>query len=299
MEPNAKVKRRWLIGAGAAALVSAGAGAVWWWRRRQPPGILNAALVQGDLPLADPDSKLWRKGDDQRVPLLAQKIALPWLAQPTIKDFTVRALYNGKQLGFLLEWTDDRVHELENIVNFRDAVAAMLPLNPAGDLPPVFMGMQGRPVYILQWKASWQKDQDQGFQDTEKSFPNMYNDVYPGHPTLEQLGLKGDVVKQFYPGLYANNPLSRQTRASPVEELLAEGFSTLTSLPEQRAMGRGVYAKGRWKVAMGVPAEGANLPALKAGQSSPAAFAIWDGGKQQRGGRKHYANWIQLNLPGG
>lgn len=299
MELSTKVKRRSLIAAGVGALAALAGGAVVLLRRPAQPGVLDASLVRGELPLTDPDNKAWQKADSLAVQLLPQQMFYPKLKQATLQQITVRALFNGKQLGVLVEWADEKADDVESIVTFRDAVAAMLPMQPAGDRPPVFMGMAGKPVYIMQWKASWQKDVDQGFQGVEKAYPRWFNDVYPGHPTLEALGLKGDAVKSYYPGLAAGNPLSQQKRTSPVEELIAEGFGTLTSLPQQRALGRGIYANGRWKVSLGMPAAEQDVPVLKPGSSVPVAFAVWDGGKRQVGGRKHYADWVQVNLPGG
>ena len=298
MDLYSRISRRWLIGVGVAALAAVGAGAAWAFRWRRPPGVMEAGSVSGDLPLLEPESKLWRKGDDLVVPLLAQQMAFPRLKAATIKDLTLRALFNGKELGFLLEWGDEKADDLESIVAFRDAAAVMLPMQSHGERPPVFMGMGGKPVYILQWKASWQKDIDQGFQDVEKSYPNWSNDVYPGHPALERYGMTGEAVTPFYPGLASGNPLSQQKRISPVEEMVAEGFGTLTTRPQQQALGRGVYTKGRWKVTVGVPM-GEGRPALQPGQQFPVAFAVWDGGRRQVGGRKHFADWIQVTLPGG
>lgn len=299
MELNTKVKRRSLVAAGIGALAALGAGTAMLLRRPGTPGVLQAGRVQGELPLNDPEHKAWKSADSLAVRLLPQQMFYPRLQQATLQEMSVRALFNGQQLGFLIEWGDDKPDDLESIVTFRDAVAVMLPMNPAAERPPVFMGMAGKPVYILQWKASWQRDVDRGFQDVEQSYPRWFNDVYPGHPDLERLGMTAEAARAFYPGLAAGNILSRQQRTSPVEELVAEGYGTLTTLPVQRALGRGVSARGKWKVSLGTPAAGEDVPALKPGSSVPVAFAVWDGGKQQRGGRKHFADWIQVSLPGG
>lgn len=300
-----KVSRRAVVAAGAGALLAAAAAGTWLVKRSQgtPAKALKAARVKGDLPVTDPDSAMWKQAPKFLVQVTPQRMTSPWLQEATLDHIFVRALFNGQQLGFLLEWGDEKPDPLEAVDTFRDAVAVMLPMFPDPDpakLPPIIMGAAGKPVYILHWKASWQKDIDEGFQGVEKSFANWFNDVYPGHPDLERLGMDQEAAKVFYPGLAAGNLLSQRQRTTPVEELVAEQFGTLTPLPEQRAQGRGVFAGGRWKVSIGVPAAGADVPTLKPGQTVPVAFAVWDGAHQQRGSRKHHIpDWIPLSLPGG
>ena len=79
---------------------------------------------------------------------------------------------------------------------------------------------------------------------------------------------------------------------------MAEGFGSLTVLPQQRADGKGVWADGRWRVVITRPlADGdAYSPSLKPDDETLAAFAVWDGGSREVGSRKAWANWVQLKL---
>jgi DMSO reductase family type II enzyme heme b subunit len=109
--------------------------------------------------------------------------------------------------------------------------------------------------------------------------------------------LPPETAALYWVGRAAGNPLSLATRETPVEQVVAEGFGTTTHLPSTAARGRGTNEDGRWRVALGVPLEreGAGEP-LQPGQTWHAAFAVWLGDRQNRGGRKHYANWIPLHL---
>lgn len=297
MELKTKLNRRSLIAAGATALVALGAGISWKLGRSGPKTSVRAGQVTGELPVSDPASALWNRARGLKVPLLNQTMFYPRLWQATIPQVEIRALTNGEQVAFRAEWGDEAANDLESIVTFRDALAVMLPLDPAAERPPIFMGSLGKPVYILQWKASWQRDLAKGFQGVEQSYPNWFNDLYPGHPTWEKLGMSQEDALPFYPGLAVGNSISQQKRTSPVEELVAEGYGTLTTLGEQRAGGGGVMSKGKWQVSLGLPAAGDDVPVLKAGMALPVAFAVWDGGGRQVGGRKHYSDWITVELP--
>lgn len=300
MQLKTQLNRRSVIAAGATALVALGASAAWWFGRdTAPKTAVKAKLVKGELPSTDPESKLWNSAERLKVPLLAQTMYYPRLWKATIPSVDVRVLTDGTRLSLLIEWGDAKQNDLESITAFRDAVAVMLPLNPEAERPPIFMGQAGKPVYVMQWKASWQKDMEQGFQGVEKSYPQWFNDVYPGHPTFQKLGQTEEAARQFYPGLALGNPMSTQDRKTCVEEMVAEGYGTLTSLAEQRAVGKASFAGGGWKVAVGMPGPGTDVPALKAGLAVPVAFAVWDGGERQVGGRKHHSDWITVTMPGG
>ncbi len=255
---------------------------------------VKAARVREPLPFDDPESDLWDEAEMSRIALNPQQMALPNLGAVTIETIDVRALYDGRTSAFLLEWDDEKADDLESVTRFRDAAAVMIPMELKGEPPIITMGAAGRPVYIIQWKASWQRDVDEGFQGVEASYPRWFNDVYPGHEVLVSQGMDSEAAQAFYPGLAVGNSLSKQSRRSPVEELIAEGFGSLTTLESQKAKGRGVHDGGRWKVSLGPSAV---APSLGSGTTVPVAFALWDGGRRQVGARKHYVGWSDLIIP--
>lgn len=293
------IGRRGLIAGGAVVVAAAAAaGAVKVLGGGEPrTGSIDARRVEPPLPADDPDDERWDGAPVTRAAMQPQQQAPPFLHTPTIATLDVRALFDGTTLAFLLEWDDAADDHIEHMAAFRDAAAVMIPLDGGAQPPPITMGSNDRPVYIAQWKASWQHDVDEGFQDVDRAFPRWFNDVYPGHETLAALGMDGTAAETFYPGLAAGNPMSDQARRSPVEELVAVGFGTLTTRAEQHARGRGVHRDGRWRVAIGVSMDGDDAPALRGASLVPVAFALWDGGAQQVGSRKHFAGWLDCYVP--
>src|SRR3990172_4701383 len=57
-----------------------------------------------EIPL-EPAAKLWRKNPPARIPLKAQDLSEPY-GGGSIKAVTIRAIHNGRELAFLLEWVD-------------------------------------------------------------------------------------------------------------------------------------------------------------------------------------------------
>jgi hypothetical protein len=286
-------------GAAAGGFVVGGAGvtavAVAVENEKSKPPIEGAPIVapyvDGEVPRTDPGADIWNRAQRTRVPLSPQQIAPPFLDEPGVAELDVRALHNGSDVALLLEWDDDTVDDLDGIRRYHDAVAVQLPTR-AGATAPLTMGAPGNPVHILQWRATWQRDIDTGGKTgVDQIYPEVVHDVMPDDV------LPPETAQLYWVGREAGNPLSLATRSTPVEEVVAEGFGSVTHLPRQTANGHGNNEEGRWHVVVALPAERKNVgDALSPGTSWPVAFAVWLGSEENRGGRKHIANWQTLVL---
>ena len=101
----------------------------------------------------------------------------------------------------------------------------------------------------------------------------------------------------FNPGIATGNILSDNTmRASAVEDLNAEGFSTLTTQAQQDVMGEGNWRNNRWAVVFkrALSTGDSNDSQFK-GSKTPMAIAIWDGGNKERNGQKAVTQWNTLH----
>ena len=295
-----KVTRKDVVlygGVAAGAVVAAGAGvagiAAAIERRKQSPVAVGVPIVarrfQGSIPLENPDAKAWRNADRVLVPLAAQQLVPPVLEKAAVAELRVRALANASQVAFLLEWDDDDLDDLDGIRRYHDAVAVQLPAR-AGAPPAITMGAPGSPVHILQWRATWQRDIDSdGKTGVDQIYPEVVHDVMPDDV------LPRDVAQLYWVGREAGNPLSQMFRTTPVEEVVAEGFGSVTHLLDQTANGHGLHEDGRWRVTIALPVDRAGVgDPLVPGSSWPIAFAVWLGSQENRGGRKHFADWQTL-----
>ncbi|MFN8122936.1 MAG: ethylbenzene dehydrogenase-related protein [Thermoleophilia bacterium] len=243
-----------------------------------------------EVPLDNPRAGAWVGDGETVLPLVAQQLAVPKLAEANVPDIRVAALHDGITLALRLSWEQGLPNELSGISRFQDAVAVMLPaVGPAE--PPVTMGAAGKPVHILQWRASWQRDVELGrSQGVVDEFPNVVRDLDPGDILPPEQALL------YTAGRAAGNLMSAAKRTTPVEEVVAEGFGSTTSLEQQRAGGAAVHAEGRWWTVISLPmSRGGGLAPITAGGTWPVAFAVWSGGDaRNRGGRKHYAAWTPM-----
>ncbi len=294
-EETTITRRDALLAAGTIGAVGAGAlgvaGVIGLASADEPTGEpeLVAAFATGGVPADDPAAAAWDDAPEAVIPVQAQQIAPPVLPYAGLLGLRARALHDGETVAFRLQWNDEVVDDLDAVYRFHDAVAVMLPMSP-GAPPAITMGTKGAPTHILQWRATWERDLA-GKTGVDQIYPRVVHDVMPDDV------LPPETAALYWVGRSVGNPLSQTERTTPIEQIVAEGFGTTTHLPRTDAKGRGVNDGSTWTVALGFPAnrEGIGAP-LEPGSTWSIAFAVWLGHQANRGGRKHYADWVKFTL---
>ena len=157
------------------------AGTVGRYRSPGPPEpgtALAVPYVDGDIPLDGGDWD-WRRRRGTLVALGPQQVAPPFLREAGLDAVEARALHNGHELAFCLEWDDPEQDDLDGIQRFHDAVAVQLPA-AEGAQPPITMGGPDAPVHILQWRASWERDLEDGRTGARDLYPRIQPDPRRG-----------------------------------------------------------------------------------------------------------------------
>jgi DMSO reductase family type II enzyme heme b subunit len=250
-----------------------------------------AAKASGEIPADDPGANVWNQATVYQVPLnpLFQRVR----NAPNVSHVRVRALYNDSQIAVLLEWDDKSMNsEMLKARDFRDA--ASVQFATSGDkLTFVGMGHKDLPSNLWHWKADWQVDMDGGA-DINKRFPNMHVDMY------QYADANGEQEELFMTGRAAGNAFSRFGRKSPIEDLNAIGFGSLTPQEneQQNVQGKGIWTGKAWRVLFVRSLNSSDNSDVKfsADQLTPLAFAIWDGSQGDRDGQKLVSTWYRLKL---
>jgi len=77
-----------------------------------PPGFaqeslaIRASLVVGSLPVDDPNASAWTSASQATFPMSPQVHWPDRIQEVTVQDINIRALHDGKQIAFLLEYAD-------------------------------------------------------------------------------------------------------------------------------------------------------------------------------------------------
>ncbi|MFQ5783382.1 MAG: ethylbenzene dehydrogenase-related protein [Alphaproteobacteria bacterium] len=124
--------------------------------------VIKAARIDGDPP-ASPDDPAWQQGRASTFFLVPQIVAKERFFTAANDTVTARALYNDREIAFLLEW-DDRTKSIpgdakaESIAEGEigeDAIAVQFPIViPEGMEKPYFlMGDAAKPVNLWRWRS--------------------------------------------------------------------------------------------------------------------------------------------------
>ncbi len=264
------------------------------------------AVEDGFFAVPHPLFGPWAQLPAVPVTLMPQGITTPSKSTPGPTTVEARAAHNGKWLAVEVSWADASSNNKSATSQFSDGVAMSIPLkDPAATSP--FMGSKGAEVSVIYWKALWQRDMVNGYQEVTDLYPNAftegYHNFYPPKETIHGLATSKEVwanpgSREANPALVLNSPMTQPDRTTPVEQLIAEGFSTLTTQRQQDAKGWGVYKDGKWHVVFTLPLKSGDTadPALVPGGVSAINFAVWDGGVEDRGARKSYSMFTPLTL---
>jgi DMSO reductase family type II enzyme heme b subunit len=273
---------RWRIEYLVLSLIAAGCGEQ---TAKGPPPAAEviAKKLSGELPKSDPGAAAWNKAPEHIAKLMIQDQAPPKLDTPSIESLRVRALHDGKWVVFRLEWDDPAAEGVVGPARFGDMAAVQLPAEAGASVPDAAMGQSGRVVRIHLWKAANEARLAGGPDAVARLYPNATVDHYPGHAA---------------PALSAKNLVTSGRPDSPTEDLLAEGFGSLTAAPDQVSLGKGVHANGRWTVTIARPLDQRETEPLIPGGRSYAAFAVWQGSAGNVGSRKMRSGWIPLSIEG-
>lgn len=289
-------------------VVAAGLAAALVWLGRPFARAVAAGQVAADITAervarapTEPDDPQWSRTNRALVSLSPQNLVVPRVKEAGAKRIDVRALYDDERLALLLEWND--AHEdvdLGTVLQYRDAVAIQFPEDPTLGLPSYTMGQQGKPVTIYHWKSDWQFGR---LRDVDEAYPNMYGDWYPySGKQAGEIPEATDYLsrgrKEFLTAAAAGNALADplvQEKTGPVQKMRAEGFGTVEPDETQDGAGVGLWRGGGWKIVISVPRRQSRFD-FQDGAAVPIGFAVWDGSRDERNGRKAYAPWKNLTL---
>ena len=263
------------------------------------------SVLRSKLP-SSPSDEAWKDVPRAEVPLTPQMAIKPALLAATVSSVAVRSVNDGAKVAFLLEWTDStRDVSASRQDMFRDAAAIQFPVGT--DIPAICMGVRGQMVNIWHWKADWQEDIEKGYRDVVDTYPNFYKDTYPGVNSLKDTppfrfpaDFDNPEARPFVIGWQAGNPMSEPFRTSPVEDLNAVGYSTITHTARQHVDGEGTWDQGVWRVMFvrALQVEDGEAASIASGKAMPLAFAIWNGANQEAGARKQTSTYLTVQVAG-
>ena len=264
------------------------------------PPVNEVVAIAADSAPVEPDDAAWEQAPEYLAQLVPQDQVEPRLLTPSTSEVRVRALAADGEIAFRLEWVDATVDDTPEPGAFLDGVAIQIPRTIEASAPDPQMGQEGAPVDIAFWRADWQASVD-GRPDTLTSlYPNAAIDHYPfeaaslepGSPEQQEAALR-------YAPADALGNRRVGPRAQPVEDMVAEGPGTITTLGEgdegPRSRAKGMRTDTGWSVVIARPVPAGLGPNIR----TTIAFAVWNGALDEVGSRKMRTIWVPLVVRGG
>jgi DMSO reductase family type II enzyme heme b subunit len=219
---------------------------------------IQVASHDGSLPV-DPYDPFWDAGTVAvKVELGPQMITNPKWPNPSTREVTVRAVKNNDGIAIMLEWDDEtKSSNFDHSALYVDRAAVMFPVTAEKEAPSITMGEPGKPVNIWQWKAIGGERGQPGVKDN------------------------------------SNIKLEYQT----IEDLNAEGYSTLTDQNQQDVKGGAVWKNNKWRLVFTRSLTNGNANDVQFKQSVLMATAVWNGSNKELNGQKGIAGWLLLKIP--
>jgi DMSO reductase family type II enzyme heme b subunit len=211
----------------------------------------------GSLPV-DPYDLFWGSGPVAvKVELGPQMITNPKWPNPSTKGVTVRAVKNNNDIAIMLEWDDQtKSSNFDHSALYVDRAAVMFPVTANKEAPSITMGEPGKPVNIWQWKSIGGERGQPGVKDN------------------------------------SNSKLAYQT----IEDLNAEGYSTLTDQNQQDVKGGAVWKNNKWRLVFTRSLSNGNANDVQFKKSVLMATAVWNGSNKELNGQKGIAGWLLLKI---
>jgi DMSO reductase family type II enzyme heme b subunit len=251
----------------------------------------DVQVVQAKKITLDVDDNVWDAAPVHASKMILQDLVEPRLMEVSTLEVQVRAVTDGNEIAFRIEWLDETPNDLPGPKKFMDGCAVQLPARIEANVPAPQMGEMGKAVEISFWRADWQAIVDGRADEITALHPNAKPDHYPfqAESLKNNPEAQRDASLRYAPARALGN--RRQgPREQPVEDLIAEGPGTLTPGPIAFSKGKGVRTDDGWAVVITRP-----LPeAFSKEKPSQAAFAVWEGSHGETGARKMRTGWVNL-----
>jgi len=242
---------------------------------------IKAINVPGNVSDIGPTSKAWLSTSYQDMILYPQTTIKmndsdvnASNEQNGAKKIRVKAITDGKNISFLIKWVDKTksVQDDYNLTAYGDGYAMQFPTSykDVNKLPYIGMGSNGRSVVIHLQKATGDID------ELNKNNKNEFEVDLLKYTTEPQVKTVGAYKRVF----------------------ISEGFRSMIQIKNGSVNGKMqmLYKNGYWRGTLSRSLKSSYLDLDKG--AFPIAFALWDGGKNNRDDIKLLSSWIGVKIIG-
>jgi mono/diheme cytochrome c family protein len=218
---------------------------------------------------------------------------------PSANGVTVRAIYNAREIGFLVTW-----HDMRADISGRNAPDLLVPPEEdQGEVPAAAPEESGEGFFGEEEVASEEGAVDDFFGEEEGSTAatsgaEFSDAVAIQLPSQIPVGTR----KPYFLFGDASNPVDLwfvDLATKVATRYTGTGSKSLTTVEGEEVTAVASYDRGEWSVIFKRPLRGTGGVTFAEGQYVPIAFSIWDGSQRERGNKRGLTRWMYLyTLPG-
>lgn len=240
-------------------------------KQQEVKPVIRAMKVSEPL-TTDIDAPIWKKAQSFYIPLGGQILQKPKSYFPTVKNLTVRAAYNDKEIAFKIHWDDP---SYDPALVEKNKVEA----SPTPPLPEHLKGMKEEEV----------------IKPVIPEFPDALALQFP---------VNLDTQKPYFLNGDPEHPVNLWKWTSTDNKVLEWNASGLKKWSLQDDLSQIVKAQASYKFGRYTLVVKRKLKVIhektdiqfQPGKSIPIAFNIWDGYQGETGAKKSISSWFELQL---
>ena len=228
---------------------------------------IHAKKVEGDIS-DDPNAPVWKDAQGSYISLGGQLQARPKSYFPTVRNLTVRAAHNDKEIALYIHWDDPSLDpKLKKFTAVEESPS-----------PPLPEHLQG-------------KEADEPPEPVIPEYPDAIAVQFP---------VNLDTQKPYFLNGDADHPVNLwkwMTSTYKAIEMNANGLESWTAQEESAVHAKGHFRFGRYSLILKRPLKGGDKDIqFQTGRPIPIAFNVWDGYHGETGNKKSISSWFTLWL---
>ena len=228
---------------------------------------IHAKKVSGEIS-NDLNDPIWQETKASFIPLGGQLQSKPKSYFPTIRNITVRAVHNNKEVALYINWDDPSLDPaLKEFTEVKES--------PAPPLPDYMKG----------------QEPDEPLEPIVPEFPDAIAVQFPSDlDTQTPYFLNGDTDNQV-------NLWKWSTDTNEAVEIHANGLDGLVYQEESAVKAKASFSFGRYSLILkrAFKEDEGDIEFLT-GIPIPIAFNAWDGYQEETGNKKSVSSWFKLLL---
>jgi len=229
--------------------------------------LIHAKKVAGKIP-DDPNAPVWQDAQTSFVPLGGQLQAKPKSYFPTVRNLTVRAVHNNKEIALYIHWDDPSLDPaFKKFTDVEESPPPPLPEHMKGKVP------------------------EEPLEPVTPEYPDALAVQFPVYLDKQTpYFLNGD----------ADHPVNLwqwTTSTNKATEIHANGLDGWSHQEDSSIHAKGYFRYGRYSLILKRAfKEDDGDVQFQTGKPIPIAFNVWDGYAKETGNKKSISSWFTLWL---